>query len=419
MKESTMNRFACILLLVAAAPVRSEQGSPAAIDLPRPTGPYAVGRVSYDWIDTTRPEVLAKAPNTHREIIVDVWYPAAPLLGASTAPYLPNAEKIEKSSYARFEEHWWRKAWPMVVSGSIHTRAFENASFVSGDRRFPLITFSHGYSVEPAGYTHQIEELVSHGYVIAAIHHTYEVAVTVFPDGRMIPFSVENSRGQDSPTIEAYRAWEKKRVDVWAADFRFTLVQIIRLNADAAQKAPFSGRIDIRQAGAFGHSFGGLAAARACSLDPRIGACINQNGVGLDGSIPHYGEGHMPAHPYLYFSEMHGPGSDTASQDGKAQHEQMEKELRECLSDTYDVSIGTPGFEHMSFADFSFLQATGNPEEPSNALKSLQVAEAYTIAFFDKFLKGSKDTLLDRDSGKNGEIAIKHYGGRSGAKASR
>jgi hypothetical protein len=245
--------------------------------------------------------------------------------------------------------------------------------------------------------------------VVAAIHHTYEVAVVAFPDGRMIPYSVENSRGQDGPTREAYAAWEKARIDVWAADIRFTLDQITRLNADSTQNAPFAGRIDIRQAGAFGHSFGGLAAARACSLDSRIMACINQNGTGFDGSIPHYGEGHMPIHPYLYFSEMHGPGTDMSTQDGKEQHAQMEKELRDCLAGAYDVSIGTPGFEHMSFADFGLLGASGNPDERMKALRSLQVAESYTIAFFDKFLKGSRDTLLDHDPPKESEVTVKRY----------
>jgi Platelet-activating factor acetylhydrolase, isoform II len=399
-----MTRFAWFLLIAACVQFNPNQPS---VDLPKPSGPFHVGRITYDWVDSSRSETLSRVPNTPREILVDVWYPAAPPKpGARTAPYLPDADRIEKSSFAKFEEHWWRKAWPTVVSGGFHTHVYANAPIVPGDTRFPLIIFSPGYSVEPAGYTNQIEDLVSHGYVVATIHHTYEVAVVMFPDGRMVPFSVENSRGQDAPTIEEYARWEKARVDVWAADIRFTLDNIARLNKGSRQKDPFAGRIAIQQVGVVGHSFGGLAAARACSLDHRLMACVNQDGVGLDGSIPHYGEGHMPTHPYMYMTAFVPPPKN---QDGKEQRAQMEKEFQDCAGGAYEVSIETPGFEHMGFADFSSLKAAGNAEESLKALRSLRVVEMYTNAFFDKFLKKKPNTLLDVEPSDDSEVKISRY----------
>jgi predicted dienelactone hydrolase len=406
-KSMSMARRLLFVLLAAAASAQSNPTHSSVVDLPNPSGPYAVGRVSYDWVDLSRPEVLSQIPNTFREIVVDVWYPAAPpKRGAPTAPYFPDAKEVDKSSAAKFEMRWWGSAWPAVVSCHIRSHSYENAPVVAGETRFPLIMFSPGYSVEPLGYTHQIEELVSHGYVVATIHHTYEVAVVRFAGGRMIPFSVENSRGQDAATVEEYVKWEKSRMDTWAADISFTLGKITKLNASSGRMAPYAGRIDIQQVGAFGHSFGGLAAARACALDRRILACLNQDGIGWDGSIPHYGEGHLPAHPYMFMSARLPPPTD---KDGIEQHAKMDRELEQCPLGAYEVRIGSPGFQHMGFADFSLLQAAGNPEEANRALTSLRVVEAYTHAFFEKFLKGAHDTLLDTKSPGDGTVEIRRF----------
>ena len=42
---------------------------------------------------------------------------------------------------------------------------------------------------------------------------------------------------------------------------------------------PFAGHLDLDHVGAFGHSFGGIAAAHACQIDRRIKACLNEDGV--------------------------------------------------------------------------------------------------------------------------------------------
>jgi hypothetical protein len=39
---------------------------------PRPSGPYAVGTVTYHWVDAARPEIFTADPNDHRELMVHV-----------------------------------------------------------------------------------------------------------------------------------------------------------------------------------------------------------------------------------------------------------------------------------------------------------------------------------------------------------
>src|SRR5262249_47250840 len=56
---------------------------------------------------------------------------------------------------------------------------------------------------------------------------------------------------------------------------RFVLDELNRV----ASQLPFAGRLDFTRVGAFGHSFGGIAAAHACQTDQRIKACLNQDGA--------------------------------------------------------------------------------------------------------------------------------------------
>lgn len=413
-------RFLCIAAMTILAmvslvrlPLPRYQGP-----IPPPSGPFAIGRVGYDWIDPARPEVLFPKTDSwivdaHREIMVYIWYPAAPAkLGTPKAQYFPNADRIDKTGFAESERAIWEKAWPMIVSGSVHTQAYENAPMASGDASFPLLIFSHGFRIEPFGYTHQIEELVSRGYIVATIQHTYEVGVSAFPDGRMIPFSEENYRQSHiHQLINELRNWEDERISVWADDIRFTLDQIARLNMGPQGNAPFAGHVDLRRVGAFGHSFGGAAAARACQLDQRIAACLNQGGIPMDGPFLHYDGpvlrhdgGYMPTQAFMFMRGGSGPlGNETA----KVFQTMIDKELQNCCGSAYEVSV--PVYDPSNFTDLPVLQAVGYPHASAKALRSLRIIELYTSAFFDKFLNGAHDTVVDREPPRYIEIQVKRY----------
>ena len=86
--------FGVLLGLVAGAAasvyVYGEAESNRATPLPEPTGPYAVGRVSYHWTDRSREETFTEKKGDERELMVFVWYPAQkPAPGTKNAPYLP------------------------------------------------------------------------------------------------------------------------------------------------------------------------------------------------------------------------------------------------------------------------------------------------------------------------------------------
>jgi hypothetical protein len=119
--------------------------------LPDPSGSFAIGRTGYDWTDQSRSEVLSEQPPAHRELMVYVWYPAAPPDSRSTlSPYLPGALAIDKSPQA---DGLKGSSWPLIVSGKIHTHIFENASMASSPSRFPLLVFSQGGGMPSFFYT--------------------------------------------------------------------------------------------------------------------------------------------------------------------------------------------------------------------------------------------------------------------------
>ena len=51
---------------------------------------------------------------------------------------------------------------------------------------FPVIIFSHGFEGWRSQNTTQIQELVSHGYVVFSVDHTHDALITIFEDGTFV-----------------------------------------------------------------------------------------------------------------------------------------------------------------------------------------------------------------------------------------
>jgi hypothetical protein len=64
------------------------------------------------------------------------------------------------------------------------------------------------------------------------------------------------------------------------------------------------------------------------------------------------------------------------------------------LGRTYEVTIKIPGADHYSFTDWPLLDAK-NKKDTDTALRVRQLIQAYTIAFFDAYLKHQSETLLE------------------------
>ena len=270
-----------------------------------------------------------------------------------------------------------------------------------------------------------IEGLVSHGYVVASIEHTYEVNAVAFPDGRVVALSPiswgiygpQPSGISDEEASRKAIAWEKKRDDVWAADISFVVNQVEKLDHDSGSL--FTGKLDLTHVGAFGHSLGGRAVGRACQLDRRITACVNMDGAPDDGAYLNYPGAKSLTQPFLLEEAFVAPPTDKelAEAHESRQHfntsvaqqdAAIEEQLKRCRGGGYRITIKSPGFEHDSFTDVPLMESANDPKAEAAALHSLSLAIRVTLAFFDSYLK-SDEHSLDTIQRSAPELAVRHY----------
>lgn len=61
---------------------------------PRPRGPYAIGTVTYHWVDVDRPEAFTVDLDDRRELMVQIWYPAERNGFSPRAPYVQHGSTL-------------------------------------------------------------------------------------------------------------------------------------------------------------------------------------------------------------------------------------------------------------------------------------------------------------------------------------
>jgi hypothetical protein len=386
------------LFCVAEHTVNAQSTNADLHALPSPTGSFNIATVTLDWKDETRLELLS--PNHDpRELVVHIWYPAEKTDGPP-AEYL-NLKAFEDALGENRLRREFKSAYDPIRDGKVRTHATVGAPFMRGVRRNPLLLFSPGGGMVPELYTSQLEDLASHGYVVAAITHPYDAMLTLFPDGRRI--TGDSKRWPSSPSFPEENNLNQLK---WhTADIRFVLDELIRADHDTS--IPFAGHLDFNRVGAFGHSFGGEAAAQACQADRRLLACLNQDG--LEGWAPYHldprGWGMDQAFMLIQRSPPTEPPSAeelAAMKLTLAQAEEIVARLKAYEQSTlqntgkgsYQVLIDTKRTTHMSFSDLPLLQASGLAEAGIAAQVSA-VVRSYTLAFFDKTLKGTRAPLLE------------------------
>jgi dienelactone hydrolase len=278
-----------------------------------------------------------------------------------------------------------------------------------------VIVFSHGNGSTSFNYTSLIEDLVSRGYVVAAIEHTHSAMLVLFPDGRAMPFH-KDATPRDLPPAERTRRMMESistLIEEGAADVRYVLDRLTQLNSADESQFPLAGRLDLNRVAAMGHSAGAEFAARACQLDARFKACVDLDGGMVPvAALPEYPDGATLKQPLLFLEADH-----SASQMGgtPAQHQEYfkkkEEQLQRSPPGSYNVTLKSPGIAHPSFSDIPLLFAgrDGYPET-SLVLHNLELIETFIRAFLDKNLRRAEAPLLDGRNASHPEATIKRYG---------
>lgn len=258
---------------------------------PEPTGDYAVGTTSLYFADPEREEPFTEDPNDKREITAKVWYPSKSVPGATTAPYMSEELSSAFASGAGIPPQDFTN-----LIQSIPTHSVENAPVAAAESKYPVVFLSHGGGDLPEFNTIRAEELASQGYVVVAINHTYESALNILPDGRVIPHSPLSDAASSAASRDESDA---KTVAARAGDIQFVLDELEKFNAGNDPTRLFNGRLDLERVGVFGVSTGGATAAEVLSIDPRFKAGANLDGT-LRGDTPNA----SLSQPYLQFNNV-------------------------------------------------------------------------------------------------------------------
>ncbi|HTG16945.1 MAG TPA: hypothetical protein VK747_16980, partial [Blastocatellia bacterium] len=330
--------------------------------------------------------------------------------------YLPGAKQLEADAGAQAamrDDHGVN--WPLIVSGAIYSHAVENAPVAKGPMKFPTIVLSHGSGGSGFGYTSLIEDLVSHGYVVAAIEHTYGAGAVVFPTGEIVLQHHDPVPAVLSPDERFKRMAESIGAGITegAADVRFVLDKLTALNKGESDRSPLAGRLDLSEAAAMGHSAGAEFAARACQLDARFKACVDLDGGMVPvAALPEYPDGATQKQPLLFLEADHpGPKMFGTPEQHAAYFKKKDEQFKTCCPPgSYAVELRSPGITHGSFSDDPLLEAGDRVADADVARHNLDLIETYVRTFLDVTLQGRKETLFDGNSAQTSEVALRNIG---------
>jgi hypothetical protein len=275
-----------------------------AVELPEPTGSFAVGRVTRSWAGRTDAYVSARNAKPARAVFAWIWYPAAvPEPSASTEPYLPDAwRKALEASGSALMRHLFERDLSGVIVHSLHEPA------VSAERpTYPVIVFRGGGSTQAVEYSALAEDLASHGYIVVGIDAPYRTRVFIMPDGSVIERSDANNPEIVAPD-EAFEHMLPRLVGEWSADVAFTLDQLAQLN-DSDPSGRFTGKLDLTRVGVVGHSLGGAVAAEFCMSDVRC-----KVGIDIDGLVMESAARTAPAAAFMFLMSDHSKDNDPLGQ---------------------------------------------------------------------------------------------------------
>ncbi|MGV9315710.1 alpha/beta hydrolase family protein [Streptomyces sp. NPDC003691] len=363
-----------------AASVTAEAPRSTALELPRPTGKYAVGSSVHHLADRSRKDPWEPAAKA-RELMATVHYPAARAggPGARTTAYATVAE-----TRALVKGLGMEAAVPAELLAATRTHSRPDARPARG--RFPLVVLSPGFSVPRYTLTSLAEDLASRGYVTVSVDHAYESYGMSVPGGRTLSCKACTALDVDGVPASVVTATR-------AADVSYVLDRLTGRHPVWKH----SGIVDRKRIGMAGHSIGGASAATAMVTDRRVLAGINMDGAFWD-ELPPAG---LNGRPFMMLGaddEWHRPGGLDTTWDAVWP-----------TLDGWKRWLTVAGADHGSFSDFPLIEGHfGLPLEPLPAARTVALVRGYVAAFFDEHLKKKPQPVLAGPTAANPEVKFHH-----------
>jgi dienelactone hydrolase len=336
---------------------------PPVPQLTKPEGPYDVGTQIFRWVDVARPEEATSDSADRRNVIAQAWYPIAAGTKGAHAGYIDGLRDLpaQVTVFPR---------WVLSTYGGVDTRGVLDAPISEERPRWPVVVFLTGNGAPRAFYSGLVSGLASMGYVVLAIDHPYEAAVTELADGRIVS-TIEKPFDNDPGMLRFMKA----RLDLRINDVRFALDQVGRPEAIGPTLA---GHLDLDRIAAIGHSLGGAAAALAMDADDRIKAAAN-----IDGTLYGGVSAEKKARPFLLLDSDH---AESGHSDGNITGNRL---LFEHFGGGWRYEMARAN--HFGFTDaplffapparFVLTQLIGGSRGPAETQRA-------TVKIVDAFLKG-------------------------------
>jgi predicted dienelactone hydrolase len=394
--------MAAAVLVIMAAVISTLRSTPATttastsaaagtvLSLPSPTGSHRVGTVSLHLVDASRRDPWV-ASHPLRELMVQLWYPAARTAGFARARYIP---ALAGQSLDAQTAQALNTPVPAGTFHALRTHAFEGAPVGHASKAgWPVILFSPGDGMDRSSLTSVAEDLASHGFLVAGIDATHDSGQVEFPGGRVEVAQPIPPSSADQETL------------VRTADARFVLDQLTRLNtgtnpdADRQHLPAFRHALDLARTGMFGHSHGAEATAETMLQDHRITA-----GAELDGGVSTRVAAAGLHTPFMVIS-----GNSPAS-----------PKTEENLTTLWPHLTGWNRWlrlrdsGHLTFTDFETFapELDTPPATRQNQFGTLDperavtIEQTYLLAFFNQSLDHHHQRLLDRPSTRYPEMVF-------------
>lgn len=396
MYSSVFRRLGGMVLLVCCwVSILPAAAQDLILTLPEPTG-FPVGYRLYAAVDESRQEIFTEVADDVRTLPLAIYYPAAPAEDATPAPYTTEAERAAYNSALMM---------PPFIFESIHGHLYWDAPLAENPSAYPVLLFSPGFGSPIRFYTSLLSELASQGFVVVVVDHPYSQTVSLFPDETVV---TSNTAGTDMQTTDKLDTILR----VWVEDMGFALDYVGELN----QSDPIlAGAFDLNSVGAFGHSFGGAAAANLSLVDDRVLASLN-----MDGSV--FGEaGQGVSKPLMIM--LSGPVEFTDEQLAMVgmTREMFDVEVAKHL-DSVNGALSTSqapyylvieGALHATFTVDVALMTLLLPDFITPDLvgaiggeRANEVFAAYTVAFFETYLLDEPSPLLEGESPDYPEVTF-------------
>ena len=357
-------------------------------DVAKTSGKYFVGTQNFQLVDSTRSMWFTDDIKSFRTLSVKMWYPADENSLSERAPYVDQYELIAKalSTSLGVPEALMSRA------GTVKCNSWLNTDISIGN--FPIVIYSHGHQSLKIANTFQAEEIASNGYIVIAPDHTYDAALTIINEDKIIytrsklPNSDEEA--EDSEMIKRV----KEQLNIRVEDISFI---IDKMTEKFSKDKQFNQSADFENIGIFGHSFGGCTAIMAANNDNRIDAIL-----GLDAYF-------LPLPNYIIDKDINKPFVHLGQTSwGDSNNYELMK-IWGSNNNQNSFHFSVEGSKHNDFTDFSqFTKLTrkfGSGKVPRQIMRNIM--NDVMLQFFNYHLKSIDN--FDANQFENKYKRVKTY----------